>query len=174
MSEHICAKCGRDEEWGGCCLGSEVAVTSGDIERVAAYVGSYDFYERKGIAEHLRARYSNPDYVPDGDHHWVRIVFDREGKRPVLRHHPDGYCIFLENGKGCRLPMDVRPLYCRIYPFDFNAEGITGLVKNGCPAHLLPEGRTLLDALEMDEATGESWRNQMYREFEEDYRKREM
>lgn len=173
MSGHLCAKCAQSPEWEMCCYRSEVAVTRADMERIKAYTGKDDFYEVKGVSEKHRGNYSHPGHVPDGDYEWVRIVFDRDEKRPVVRHQPDCYCHFLEKGRGCLLPADVRPLYCRLYPFDYNSERITGAISSGCPEHLLSEGQKLLEVLEMDLATGEKWRSQMYREFREDHAERE-
>lgn len=46
----------------------------------------------------------------------------------------DGACVFLGAG-GCRLPWEVRPLYCRLYPFWFTPDGrLMVLLSDTCMA----------------------------------------
>ena len=50
---------------------------------------------------------------------------------------------------GCRLPLEMRPLVCRLYPYDYTADGIQPELSPGCPVELLTPGQGLIEALEM-------------------------
>ena len=45
----------------------------------------------------------------------INGLFPARGRHLTLRIRDDGSCIFL-GAKGCRLPREVRPWYCRIFP----------------------------------------------------------
>jgi uncharacterized protein len=86
-----------------------------------------------------------------------------------------GDCTFLgENG--CTLSEDVRPLMCRLYPYNYNEYGMIGLVLNDdlwCPIHALQPGETLPGMLYLDHDQAEQWRSQYYAELRADYYERE-
>jgi Fe-S-cluster containining protein len=69
---------------------------------------------------------------------------------------------------GCVLPLETRPLLCRIYPFDFNQQGIKPELANGCPVELLRKGETLLQALDMNKLDAERWHGMLYEEILEE------
>ena len=69
----------------------------------------------------------------------------------------DGACVFLRDA-GCSLPREVRPYYCRIFPFWVLADRITLFTPDDCLAikehprtgHLLPAmGMSAKTVLEM-------------------------
>ena len=59
-------------------------------------------------------------YPPDGWHY--RLAIDEQGR-----------CNFLAL-KGCRLPVDIRPYFCRIYPFWFNGPKLQLFTNGNCEA----------------------------------------
>ncbi|MFH1058529.1 MAG: hypothetical protein V1797_07610 [Pseudomonadota bacterium] len=146
----ICARChglGR-----GCCVapaGPEhmFGLTRGEIAAMAAASGrepaDFCVADRVGpqFLEFLAA--INPVFVQTMP----------GGRRLRLRLADSGACCFL-GVEGCRLPVDARPLYCRLYPFALNPHGrLMVLMSGSC---LAQEGarswREVLKRLDMDEA----------------------
>jgi Fe-S-cluster containining protein len=96
---------------------------------------------------------------------WPALVYkDEVGTRRLLKQRSNGDCHFLGE-QGCVLPAEVRPLICRLYPFDFNEQGIVPALAKGCPLELLPLGQSLLHALEMNYNEAEALRRQLYAEL---------
>lgn len=155
QSEFLCVRCARHMKT--CCQTSQVYVTPGDVERIAARTGVESFHE-----------YQPPDdpiYLQhDDDPAWMRYVYRPDGTRRILKRRPNGDCVFL-GANGCSLPGDVRPLLCRIYPYDFNEQGIYPTLARGCPLELLPDGQTLLEALDMRRDDAERLHRQLYEEI---------
>jgi Fe-S-cluster containining protein len=135
-------------------------VTPGDAQRIADHGGNEDFFE-----------YRRPEleaYVDqDDDPLWRDHVYRSDGRRRVLRRQPQGDCTFL-GLHGCRLPLDVRPLICRLYPFDYTADGLRDELAHGCPVELLRPGEELLSALAMQRIDAERWHTQLYAEILEE------
>ncbi|MCC8167295.1 MAG: YkgJ family cysteine cluster protein, partial [Planctomycetes bacterium] len=90
-----------------------------------------------------------------------------EPVRIVLAHDGNGDCVFL-GGDGCRLPPDIRPLVCRLYPFDYNEDCIKGVHAPLCPAPERDAPALLLAELAMNRNAAETWRRQLYVELRED------
>jgi hypothetical protein len=63
------------------------------------------------------------------------------------------------------LPLETRPLICRIYPYDYTADGLRDALARGCPTELLAEGQDLLEALQIDRADAVRWHEDLYREL---------
>jgi uncharacterized protein len=153
--EFLCVRCARHRKT--CCQVSEVYVTLGDVERIADHSGRGDF--------HHFAAPANPVYEPDDeDATWRDLVFQPDGTRRVLRRRPDGDCEFL-GPEGCTLPLDVRPLLCRIYPYDFTDQGILHDLAPGCPLELLRPQQGLIEALDMNLTDARAWHGQLYAEI---------
>jgi Fe-S-cluster containining protein len=139
-----------------CCQTSEVFVTEGDRRRIAEHTGRADFWEDRVPCD--------PSYLDqEDDPAWLLGAFGPDGSRPILRRAADGSCTFL-GSKGCTLPVGVRPLVCRLYPFEYTEEGIRG-VGGRCPPYVVPPGSTLLDTLGMRRADAERWHGILYREL---------
>jgi Fe-S-cluster containining protein len=138
-----------------------VYCTPGDARRIEAHTGKRDFTEF--AAPH------DPVYFDfEGDPNWERFVFRSDNTRRVLKKQAGGNCTFLGEA-GCTLPLEVRPLICRIYPYDFNESGLKPTLSNGCPLELLRPGLSLLEELHMTDATdAERWRRQLYQEIREE------
>lgn len=153
----ICVKCAATRRT--CCQESEIYVTPADVRRIEEHTGRGGFTERRAP--------DDPVYLDqDDDPTWMRYVFLSDGTRRVLRRQPGGDCTFL-GSHGCELPLAVRPLVCRLYPYHYNEGGIVS-VSEGCPTQLLRAGETIVDALEMNRRLAEGWHAQLYRELREE------
>lgn len=159
-ADFLCVRCARRRKT--CCQVSEIFVTVQDVQRIEEYSQQRDFYGFR--------RPDNEEYADqDDDPTWRDHVFRADGSRRVLNRRPNGDCTFLGEA-GCALPYHVRPLVCRLYPFEYTASGLSGELSNGCPTELLPTGQGLINALEMDVVMAEAWRDQLYREIQQEER----
>jgi Fe-S-cluster containining protein len=139
-----------------CCQTSEVFVTEGDKQRIAEHTGRLDFWENRAPED--------PSYLDQADDpRWARGVFRPDGTRPILKREPGGDCTFLGR-EGCSLPVEVRPLVCRMYPFEYSEKGVEG-VGGRCPDYVVPPGSTLLDTLGMKREDAVRWHKVLYREL---------
>ncbi len=139
-----------------CCRERDILVTRGDIERISRFVGYIDFFEYRVPVD--------PEYLAqDDDPNWLKYTVREDGSRQVLKRSPVGGCLFLTE-IGCHLSLDVRPLVCRLYPFQYTEQGITGVLSE-CPIHLLTEGETILDALHMSYEEAQQWWQLLYTEL---------
>ena len=154
----LCVRCAAHQRT--CCQISEIAVTLGDVRRIAAYTGQQDVWEYRTP--------SDPAYL-DHPHDpiWAETVIRPDGTRRVLRRQPGGDCHFL-GSSGCTLPTEVRPLVCRIYPYDYNEGGLAERLASGCPLQLLRPNESLLVALDMQLVDAEAWHEQLYEEIREE------
>lgn len=153
----FCRQCA--ERGPTCCQRAEIYVTPGDIERIAAAVGDRDFFVNAVPAGDGRPRDAELDPA------WSRI-FRPDGSRRVLRRM-GGACLFLGDD-GCRLAMDVRPLLCRLYPFDYNATALKGVHAHLCPRPERDNAPLLMALLCMNRDEAETWRRQFYEEMAEE------
>ncbi|MHB0959554.1 MAG: YkgJ family cysteine cluster protein [Pirellulaceae bacterium] len=155
-AEFLCVRCARHITT--CCQHKDVYVTLGDVQRIQHYGARKEFHE-------FRAP-ENPDYLDqDNDPLWRDHTCREDGMRRVLLRAPNGDCTFL-GPHGCQLPLDVRPLVCRLYPYDYTADGILEQPAPGCPLDLLPPGIPLMQALHMPLAEAQKWHQQLYREIQ--------
>jgi Fe-S-cluster containining protein len=128
------------------------------VKRIDDHIGRGDFYEFR--------KAENPDYADqDDDPVWRDRVFRADGTRRVLKRQENGDCTFL-GPRGCALPLEMRPLICRIYPYDYNADGIAADLASGCPLELLRPGQGLIQALDMNLNDARRWRDQLYEEIQ--------
>lgn len=154
-----CARCASFQRT--CCQRAEILVTEDDVRRVTAQTGAAPdaFVERR--------RPVDPEYVaPDGDDpNWLRLTVREDGTRRMLRRQANGDCVFL-GAAGCRLPLDARPLVCRLYPFAFTESGLDGVDADYCPTTVLaPHGEPMTAVLGMSTVDAERWRSQLYQEL---------
>lgn len=157
-SEFLCARCARHMRT--CCQTCEIYATPGDVRRIEQHTGLSEFVEFRPPA--------NPAYLDQSDDPaWERSVFRPDHTRRVLKRQASGDCTFL-GSQGCVLPLDVRPLVCRLYPFDYNASGLLTELSPGCPLELLQPGLTLLDELRMEPGDAQQWHRQLYAEIREE------
>ena len=155
-TDFLCVRCARKRKT--CCQLCEVYVTPGDVARIAAHTGQQDFTEFLPAGDTVYTDH-------DDDPIWMQLVFRADGTRRVLQRHPDGDCTFL-GPQGCRLPLEVRPLVCRLYPYEYTAEGIKpDELSNGCPMELVRPQLGLIGELGMNLLDARRWHRQLYEEI---------
>ncbi|ADO74616.1 hypothetical protein [Stigmatella aurantiaca] len=104
-----------------CCepRGSEhlAIVTRADMARIHAHTGLavHRFTHEEGLTEYVAAEYESRWPLYRG--------YFRRGPVRVTLASRRGACVFLDPAKGCGLPADVRPVACRLYPFEQWADG---------------------------------------------------
>lgn len=155
IPENFCALCAQHQKT--CCQTREVYITPGDVRRIEAHTGRTGFWEFRIPAD--------PEYLDQSDDPaWAGFVFRPDGSRRILRHQPDGACMFL-GPAGCLLPLEIRPLVCRLYPYQYNEQGLLAELAGGCPTHLLRPGQDLLTVLHVTPEDARRWHSQLYREI---------
>ena len=157
---HPCARCASMQKT--CCQYAPILVTQADVGRIAAHTGRADFWERRHPTE-LRVLTYDED-----DPNWIRYTVAPDGTRRELKRQSNGDCQFL-GAAGCTLPLEVRPMICRLYPYNYNEQRITGEVAAYCPEEFTPPGSglTMLTVLGMRQDDGERWRAMLYRDLRE-------
>ena len=156
--DFLCARCARRQKT--CCQQTDIVLTYGDVARIAAFAGQSDFIDCRPAG--------NPAYADqEDDPTWRDATFDGLGLRRVVRWQANGDCTFL-GPVGCTLPLETRPLICRLFPFDYTEAGLYDEAAAGCPTQLLPPGQALFDALGMRRADAERWHAQLYAELKAD------
>lgn len=73
-------------------------------------------------------------------------------------------CIFLAE-TGCRLPMHIRPLVCRLHPHEYTAGGVHEGFAPGCPVELLEAGTSPDAYMDMDPTELGGWHKLLYEEI---------
>ena len=136
-------------------------MTEKDIERITAYTGSNDFWLLEAPREYLENRIRS-----SFDPNLRKYVLSENGKVYTLRHAENGSCMFLKE-KGCELPMEIRPLYCRIHPYDFVEDEVTGITFVDCPVNLLDRPGDLPDMINIKYDDAKRWVKMFYNELRE-------
>ncbi len=157
MAEHefLCVRCARHMKT--CCQTSEIYTTPEDVRRIQNYNGESDFTQFRPAGQ--------PEYQDqDDDPAWRDHVFRADGSRRVLKRHANGDCIFL-GPQGCQLPLETRPLVCRIYPYEYTEDGLLPELSEKCPRELLKSGQGLIEALDMNRQDAIRWHQQLYQEI---------
>lgn len=153
----LCERCARTQQT--CCEKASVRLTSGDVERIGRFTGLQDFYEAADTSK-WEVDLADPLFSS---------VLVRDACRMLKR--TERGCSFLSKC-GCALPLEVRPLICRLYPMDYRESGLAGFVEAAhtyCP---VPANAALLAELEMaDEPQLRSWHRLLYQELRADYLK---
>ena len=158
--ETLCARCAASGAT--CCQGRRVFLTGNDVKRIAEASGFGDFSVSAGSDEEERREIDRLDPV-------FARVFDTEGKRRVLRHAAGTEdCVFL-GANGCGLALEVRPLLCRLYPYDYDAATIKGVYAHLCPEPERSFPALLLALLGMNRDAAEQWRKQLYEEIVDEF-----
>lgn len=158
LPENLCARCARHHET--CCQKTDIYVTLQDVRRIEQHVGFSGF-------EEFRQPF-DPVYIfQEDDPLWMEKVFQADGSRRVVRHKENGDCVFLGSA-GCTLPTEVRPLICRLYPFDYNAEGLKTVPASGCPSHLLAPGQSVFEGVGVNPDDARRWHGMLYQELQQE------
>ncbi|NCA99756.1 MAG: hypothetical protein EOM70_10310 [Clostridia bacterium] len=120
-----------------------MALTEGDISRIRRFCRTDDFYHRLRVPEELVATYENPEHHDAAVAVYVAGLFDEQGRRPILRKQDNGFCLFVAD-TGCVLPREVRPLVCRLYPYDWNDQHKLWIQAPYCPRELYADETDLV------------------------------
>ncbi len=158
--EFICIRCARHQST--CCQDSDIHVTLEDVRRIARHRAESGG-ENSDFTEFRTPAYSVYDQSIE-DPFWHGHVLHPDGTRRVLQQKENRDCTFLGE-QGCVLPAETRPLVCRLYPFDYGAEGILPRLASGCPVELLAPGKDLITELQMSADHAEKLRAQLYVEI---------
>jgi Fe-S-cluster containining protein len=92
-------------------------LTRADVERIGAHTG---LAARRFVAEEAFSEWEAAEY--EARRPLYRGYFRRGPVRLTLATRA-GACVFHEKGRGCGLPADVRPVACRLYPFERCPDG---------------------------------------------------
>ncbi len=150
-SPSACAQCPR-AQGRTCCepSGDErlATLTDGDIERIQAATGLAvrRFVDEEAFGPEAALAY---EQLRPANTHAIR-----HGARKHLRVVGDA-CVFHRAGSGCSLGNPVRPLLCRLYPFEIDELGSLR-VETGGPCHAVDhtaDADALFRALQTDEGT---------------------
>lgn len=151
----LCAQIGKT-----CCQQTDILLTVGDVRRIAAHTNTNEFFE-------FRLPRDPGDLGDGGDPNWLAYTLRLDGTRRVLHQRAGGDCRFLFPS-GCLLPVEVRPLICRLHPVTYTEFGLTGISPD-CPSHLATSRADVLSSIGMDLLTAGRWHRQLYRELREDF-----
>lgn len=143
----VCARCAAVGTT--CChvpVGSEeycFPLSTSEWERIVSYCA-----EEGGFAE-------EPNTTPfvdtlkrlfPRDCKKLDALFPEHGTHMRLGSRPDGHCMFLTS-QGCRLPREVRPWYCLLFPFWVRGSMLTMFTAAGCL--ICRETGTVKEALDL-------------------------
>jgi uncharacterized protein len=161
---HKCETCSINQMT--CCEREriEVPLTPGDIRRIAAFTGRNGFYRLCPVREDLKRVYENPENVRPGGEIYVHHLFDAEGRRNVLAKRDDHRCSFL-SADGCELPPEVRPLACRLYPYDWNDDAEIWIDACYCPRGHFADEEEMKSSICLPEAEARRLVDLFYREL---------
>jgi uncharacterized protein len=151
-----CVDCARAAR--SCCVSMQVYVTIGDVRRITDFLGQDGFVTFERLA---------PEYEDaTGDPAWSSLILNADGYRRVLLRASNNACCFLRR-EGCGLPMGVRPLLCRLHPYDFTQEGLAGISAE-CPLSSLRDWQAVLEQMGLSPAIARNWHQALYAEIMEE------
>lgn len=157
----ICKKCSQIIRT--CCEKPtvDVALTNADIERIATVTQLRDFYELRDVEG---GSYSSPANYSKEEEIYIMNIFKKDGRRNVLKHKNNGKCVLLGDN-GCIVSFDVRPLLCRIYPYDWNDNREIWLNPTYCPKELFKDENEMVENIAVDLNTARELVDQLYNEI---------
>jgi Fe-S-cluster containining protein len=156
IEQHICSICAAQAQT--CCQGQgrDIYITRGDLKRIKAFCGQEYFYEfRKPIVA---------AYLDHDDPFWLSWVFRPDSSRRVLKQNSKADCIFLSSN-GCILPIHIRPLVCRLFPYEYNEYGFYDELAIDCPMCRIKGEQAVIHSLGMNKKDADAWRKLLYNEI---------
>jgi uncharacterized protein len=141
-----------------CCCGVQVYLTAEDVKRIAGFLGIETFWS-----------YEQPDAdytICEEEPEWPSYVTRSDGTRRTVKRTSTFDCVLL-TANGCKLPLHLRPLLCRLHPYLFSRDALLG-ISPGCPVSQLSDQDELLTAMQMDYESVEHWRKLLYEEVDEE------
>jgi len=158
---NLCAKCASINR--DCCTGRDIILTDGDISRIINFNQFYkDFFE-------LRVSTDSSYFDTENDPVWFKNTINLDKTRRVIKHQNNNKCFFITQ-KGCALPLNIRPLVCRLHPLEYIQNQITG-ISNDCPKELLDKDEDFLKSVGIDLNEANEWLKQLYYELETRFEK---
>lgn len=155
MTSH-CYQCSRNGT--SCCQGTQILLTTGDVVRITRFLGAFDFFTFE---------VPDPNYTDPGDDPaWLTLTIRPDGRRRVLKRTADKSCIMLADN-GCRLPLSLRPLICRLHPYTYTEADISGIDPT-CPMSREGNWPALLEQLGMAIFEACQWHRLLYCELRAD------
>jgi uncharacterized protein len=127
-----------------CCVRPEIFVTNGDINRIANGTGRKDFYHLRPVPEEMKHYYGSPCNVEKGSEIYFQYLFNENGRRNILKKNEKNECCFLTQD-GCVLPPNIRPILCRLYPFDWNDKKEIWVAPTHCPKNFFKDEQEIRD-----------------------------
>lgn len=133
-SEYICLQCSKVNPT--CCRlnpGTErfcFPLSSGEITRISGYLGKNNFFAQEINDKEFIFRLTKLLPLPRKQ---IFQLFPLDSFHKRLKTDKDGSCLLLREN-GCTLPEDIRPAYCRIYPFWFKDSRLTFIKDSHCLA----------------------------------------
>lgn len=158
MITNLCVECSKLRRF-TCCQDNkiEVYITKGDVDRIHKYTNQDEFYTFVIPKDEL---YQGQDDDPI----WKENVFRSDGSRRILNRLDNSNCLFF-GSNGCLLPMEVRPLLCRLFPLSFDSDGLFPELFEYCPTFLLRDNEKLLDVIGVNYQDAFKWHNILYKEI---------
>jgi len=152
---HICEACSKRGTT--CCeKNRDILLTEADKIRIQKHFGTNDFWEFRSPV--------SPEYLEqDDDPNWLGYILKTDGTRLVMKLSNLGNCTLLTS-TGCPLPLNIRPLVCRLHPYCFTETELQN-IESECPKDLYTSDEDLSLQLGMDKNLAESWRVQLYKEL---------
>lgn len=148
-----CALCAHKGT--SCCQKYQVVLTNDDTLRIASYTGNWDFLSIEyPVCE---------DIEPDYDPLWLPMILMPDRHVKVVKRASDKKCILLSK-TGCVLPIDKRPLICRLYPYIYIEQGILG-IDSACPISQYKNWESVLSGMEMPKGKAAEWISMLYSEI---------
>lgn len=166
--QYGCAVCARSQRT--CCQSSEPFASIGDISRINLYMHRNMKGSRVAPWWWWGWREPSQEYIEGmrADPQWATLLPMKSGLRRVVLSSDNGNCVFLKS-TGCVLPMEVKPLVCRIYPWDFVAFKVTGL-SDFCAIEAKGNHRDMGEALGLTKEMAQEWVEQLRSEMEREGR----
>lgn len=151
----VCSQCAGIGKT--CCQETEIYLTLGDIGRIAGFTSRIDFYEYRPPVD--------PSYLEqDDDPIWAAQTIRKDGSRRVLKRQDGLDCTFLGE-RGCTMPMEIRPLVCRLHPFTYTVAGISSPIDQRCRRAFAGPDHELIAKLNMSPVLAKGWHQQLYEEI---------
>lgn len=155
QQSRLCRECAGAGQT--CCQGHDIYITRGDCLRIYNFLRHKDFYEYRAS--------SDPAYADQNDDPiWQQYVFRSDGRRRVLKHKQNNDCALLTPA-GCALPIEVRPLVCRLFPHVYSAVGISDGWDPACRAALTTIGDVMENGIAgIRGVEADQWHQLLYNE----------
>ena len=111
---NTCAKC--HQMGNGCCfmkdlnISNQIGITQSDINKIKEFTG-------KSENEFIISDMVTDEYLKslvDNIHPVFNNIYENHTRHRLKTVHER--CVFLSQ-QGCELPVEIRPIYCRLYPF---------------------------------------------------------